>query len=113
MSDTIRKNNLRLGTGGQGQPFIKCSIRITTPEIFKTHEAQNFLKKTSGFNGAGGGAGYHENGNSSKYHNAKSFKKHLSGGCHFDEKTEYHGGFGGGAVGDDKLCGSGGGYTGQ
>lgn len=70
------------------------------------------LKINSGFNGAGGGAGYHENGNSSKFHNAKSFKKHLTGGTHFDEKS-FHGGFGGGAVGDEKLCGGGGGYTGN
>ena len=34
------------------------------------------------------------------------------GGTHFDEKS-FHGGFGGGAVGDEKLCGGGGGYTGD
>ena len=62
MSDTIRKKNSRLGTGGNG------------------------------FNGAGGGAGFHENGSGSKFKNAKSVKKLSLGGKSGDGDGGFGGG---------------------
>ena len=88
MSDTIRKNNIKYGDGGNG------------------------------YNGAGGGAGFFTNGAGSKFKNAKTFKKGLVGGFGRDgflytgkRQPGHDGGFGGGGAGIGGM-GGGGGYTG-